>query len=124
MRSFILMLFAVVGLTAGAFAQERSTVAAAPGKKEVVESKTSGNYSFTMPEGITRQEVEDNSKYYTRYFTVKYSESDRKVSIAMVTNDEKSRHVIIRFMVACGVSTITMDGKEYPLEDFFTNFML
>ena len=95
------------------FAQDRSTVATAQTKTELVASKSSGKYFITLPDGMTASEVAENSKFYTRIFTISFDE-----------NSDKSRLVIVRFLTSCGVQSVMVEGREMMLEDFFTNFML
>lgn len=123
MRSVFILLVACLGLISTSFAQEKSTVAEATNKAEIAASKEAGIYRFIMPEGTTDETIVENSKYYTRYFTTSYDVSTRVVTITMVQNDNKNRHVIVRFFGACGIQSIQMEGKEYMTEDFFTKFM-
>ncbi len=105
-------------------AQDRSTVAAAQSKTELAASKSSGKYLITLPDGMTASEVAENSKFYTRIFTISFDEKTDIATITMIENSDKSRHVIVRFLTSCGVQSVLVDGREMILEDFFTNFML
>lgn len=106
------------------FAQDRSTVATAQSKTELAASKSSGKYLITLPDGMTANEVAENSKFYTRVFTISFDENTDIATITMIENSDKSRHVIVRFLTSCGVQSVLVDGHEMMLEDFFTNLML
>lgn len=112
-----------MGLSVSVLGQESTKTALSKSKSEVTLSKTSGNYSFTLPAGTTAATVEQNAKYYTHYFTVNYTESTKEAKITMLTNDEKSRHVICRFLIASGVETINMEGKVLPIEEFYQMYL-
>ncbi len=107
-----------------AFAQDRSTVATAQSKTELAASKSSGKYLITLPDGMTDTEVAENSKFYTRIFTISFDEKSDVATITMIENSDKARHVIVRFLTSCGVQSVMVDEREMMLEDFFTNFML
>jgi hypothetical protein len=66
-----------------------------------------------MPNSTSSSSIEQNSKYYTIYFSVKFNEINHEVDISMITNDEKSRHILCRFLVSSGIEKINLDGKNY-----------
>ncbi len=113
----------MLGLSITAIGQEKSKTALSKGAIEISKSKENGNYSFTLPKGISAATIEQNAKSYTMYFKVNYNEGTQEAHITMVTNDEKSRHVICRFMISSGIEKINVDGKEIMLEDFFTTYL-
>ena len=123
MNKLFLSAVLFLGLSITAFGQEKSKVAVSKGKAEVVNSKSTGVYHFTLPAGTTAENVEKNALYYKIYFTVSYVESTHEATFTMLTNDEKSRHVISRFMSASGIESVQVDGKDFTLEDFFVNFV-
>lgn len=95
-------------------------------KKAKVESaakfeagKSSGTYEFQLPASATAESVKKNSSYYTQYFTVNFDDKTKNAKVKMVQTDEKAKHVIVRFLVANGVTEVTMDGKDYHVEDFY-----
>ena len=109
----------LLGISVFSFGQESPKTAFAKSKAEMTQSKTSGNYSFTLPKGTTSTTVEQNAKYYTHYFTVNYTESSQEAKITMITNDEKSRHIICRFLIASGVEKVNVEGKSMSVEEFY-----
>ena len=124
MKTIFAVLTTVFLAGTSVFAQDRSTVATAQTKTELVASKSSGKYFITLPDGMTASEVAENSKFYTRIFTISFDEKSDIATITMIENSDKSRHVIVRFLTSCGVQSVMVDGREMMLEDFFTNFML
>lgn len=123
MRTLFLTFLAFITLSSLSFAQESIKFATAQSKADLAISKESGIYVFVLPKGITQEEVIKNSKYYLHYFTVEFSEKTNEAKIVMVSNDEKSRHVIIRFLTACGAQNIIVDGRTMPNEEFFVTFI-
>jgi len=123
MNNFFFTAALFLGLSISAFGQESLKLAMSKSASELATSKLNGNYSFILPKGTTAADVETSAKYYTLYFKVNYNESTQESSIVMVTNDEKSRHVICRFMSASKVDKINVDGKEFTLEDFFVAYL-
>ena len=113
----------LLGLSITAIGQEKSKIATTKGATELTKSKESGNYSFTLPKEVTAITVEQNAKSYVMYFRLDFNETTHEALIKMITNDEKSRHVICRFMISSGIEQISVDGKEMIIEDFFTTFL-
>jgi type II secretory pathway component PulK len=122
MKTLFLTLVAAIFSTTLSFAQENST-ASAQTKTELAASKESGKYLLVLPAGISAEQVNKSSKYYTHYFTVEFNESSREAKITMVSNDEMGRHVIVRFLASCGVQNVIVEGKTYLNEDFFLNYL-
>lgn len=102
--SFALIMF----LSVMTFAQELATST----KQELSSIKTEGKGSIVMPSTLTSDDVAKASKYYTHYFTVEFDETTHKATILMVDNTEKSRIVIVRFLSACGVESVSVDGES------------
>lgn len=124
MKSIFVLLTSLFLAGTSALAQDRSTVATAQSKAELTTSKSSGKYLITLPDGMTSEEVAENSKFYTRIFTISFDEKSDVATITMIENSDKSRHVIVRFLTSCGVQSVLVEGREMMLEDFFTNYML
>jgi hypothetical protein len=122
MRTLFLSVLTVVSMASVSFSQEINS-ASAQSKTELVSSKETGNYSFILGNKLTAEEVAKNAQYYVHYFTVVYSEKTNEAKITMVTNDEKNRHVVIRFLTACGIQNVIVDGRTLSTDEFFINFM-
>ena len=119
MNKLFLTAVILLSLSVKVVAQQATKTALAKGTSELVQSKSNGVYVFTLPKGTTAASVEQNAKYYTIYFKVNYVESTQEATITMVTNDEKSRHVICRFLIASGVEKVNMEGKDYSVDEFY-----
>ncbi len=104
------------------YAQETNS-ATAQSKTELISSKVSGNYSFIIGNKLSAEQVSKNAQYYVHYFTVTYSEKTNEALVKMVTNDEKNRHIVVRFLTACGIQNILVEGRTLAPEEFFNNYM-
>lgn len=123
MKRLFFSLLTVMSIASFSFAQDSKSTAVAQSSKDLVESKTSGNYIFTLPETVTSEDVAKNSKYYVHYFTVEFDDNTQQANIKMISNDDKSRHVIMRFLTANQIQNVQVDGKSYSLDQFFENYM-
>lgn len=110
-------------LGSSAIAQETNGIAIAPSKSEMAKGKENGNFTFVMPVGLTPEDVAQSAKYYTHYFTVDYDSSSRAAKIVMIVNDEKSRSVIVRFLISNNVQTVDVEGIMVSVYDFFENYL-
>lgn len=113
--------FSFIGITS--FAQQAPLKASAQSIEKVIESKSTGIYEFQMPSELKAEDVKKNAEYYTQYFTVDFNDATKKAVIKMVDNTEKSRMVIIRFMVSNNVKEIKMGETTYSVEKFYADFI-
>ena len=109
-------------LSIGVWGQENK-IAHTKGKTDIIQSKETGIYSFILPDSITSADVEINNKYYNQYFKVEFNELTNEAIIKMTKNDEKSKHLICRFLFASGVEKIIHEGKKMPVEEFFQTYI-
>jgi len=123
MNKLFLSAVLFLGLSITAIGQEEAGVAISKGTVELAKSKTSGVYHFTLPKGATSASVEEKAKYYLLYFKVTFVEATSEATITMVTNDEKSRQVICRFLTASKANHVTVDGKEITLDELYTTYL-
>lgn len=100
------------------FAQTATDIAQTKGAKALAASKVSGEFVFTLPSNITSEDVVQNAKYYTHYFSVQFDESSHEAKIVMNENTSKNRYVIARFLTVCGVKYLAVDGTNVELYDF------
>lgn len=119
----LFLILAVMFFSSFSFSQQGEKEALTSGKEELVKSRGIGVFSFVLPKGNTKETVSDNAKYYTMYFTVSYNSEKNEVKINMVNNDEKSRHVICRFLVASGTEKVIVEGNSLNVEEFFQNYL-
>jgi hypothetical protein len=95
----------------------------ATSKSDLKSGKISGEFVFNMPSGVSKNEINESAEYYTMYFLVEYIEKLHQVKIKMKTNDEKSRHVILRFFVSLNIRQIELEGEMLELELFYQNWL-
>jgi hypothetical protein len=120
-KLFFLITFLVFSFSS--FSQQSKNEAISLGKEDLVEAKKNGVFSFILPEGNTPEKVSENAKYYNMYFIVKFDVDRRDASLRMISNDEKSRRIICRFLSASGVEKVIVDGKVFQIEDYFQTFL-
>lgn len=123
MKRFFLTIILFFSAATFSFGQEKSKIAVSKPTSELAQAKSLGKYTFTLPSGTSSESVQQNAKYYAQYFTVDYTVGTNTANITMLTNDEKSRHIICRFLFASGVEKIEVDGKTLLVEDFYTTYM-
>ncbi len=122
MKKFLtIVLAAFLGGTA--FAQQAPAKAKVESAEKFAAAKSKGTYEFQLPESVTAESVKKTSAYYTQYFTVNFDEKTKKAKLTMVQTDDKAKHVIVRFLVSNNVKEITMDGKDYSVDDFHYKFI-
>jgi hypothetical protein len=123
MKTFYFIAVLFIGLSITAHSQDVSNLAIVKSKLEILKSKENGCYVFTLPKGTTKEKVEQSAKYYTIYFNVIFDEKTLEAKINMITNDEKSRHVICRFLASNEIEIINMEGQEFVIEEFYKQYM-
>ena len=123
MKALFFAILMTLGFSVTSVAQEKSTVAMGPTKTEIAAGKQSGNFTFILPEGVNADDVNQSAKYYTHYFTVEYSDKTRAAVLTMANNEEKSRSVIVRFLVANGVQKVSIDGTLVDINDLFEKYL-
>ena len=123
MKTFYFITVLFIGLSITAYSQNSSNLAFVKSKSDILKSKENGCYIFTLPKGTSKEKVEQSAKYYTIYFNVIFDETTLEAKINMITNDEKVRHVICRFLVSTDVEIINMEGQEFVIEEFYKQYM-
>jgi hypothetical protein len=83
----------------------------------------SGNYSFVIPKNISKADVAESAEYYTMYFDVNFDEDAHRVEIKMKINDERSKHVIVRFFVSLDLKEVDMNGQIIPIEKYYQTYI-
>jgi hypothetical protein len=104
------------------FAQEKMFVTVAS-KSAILEGKSTGKFMFIFPEGISKEDVDKSAAYYIHNFTVNYDVKTKVAEINMVSNDERSRRVIVRFLSACGIQKINLEGNLLDLFPFYESYL-
>ena len=92
-------------------------------KASLLSGKENGKIQITLPESVVKENVEEYGKYYLKMFTIGFDEKSHLATFNMVTNDENSRRVIIRFLSANQIQSIVVENKIFTLGDFYENFL-
>ncbi len=120
MKRLLSIVFVFIGL--GCFAQMRSDVAQAQDVPALTESKTNGVYIFIMPDR-SAEDIEKGAKYYTHYFTVSFDDDTDKATITLSENDERSRMVLSRFLIASGFRYVQVGEEKMEVSNFAGKFL-
>lgn len=123
MKKLISTLAFVLGVVALSFAQDAKNTAVSQGAQELANSKDTGVYVYTLPEGVTQEEVTKMASYYPDYFTVSYDASSREASVEITGETAPSTQVMLRFLSGCGVMYVDVDGDSHQLNLFYADFV-
>lgn len=123
MKKLISTLAFVLGVVALSFAQDAKNTAISQGAKELANSKESGTYVYTMPEGTTQEEVAKAASYYPDFFTVSYDASSREATVEITGEQAPSSQVMLRFLSGCGVMYVDVDGDSHQLNLFYADYV-
>lgn len=121
MKSLFTLLILFIGFSSSVFAQE--SIAKSNGDAALLKSKLSGVYEFTLPDNITQEDVDKKIKYYTYYMTADFNETTHKVTLTMNENASSNRYVIGRFLTACNVKEVDVDGKRLIMDEFVKSYL-
>lgn len=104
------------------FAQTVNT-ASCSSSKQLKEGVSSGKIEVILPSHLTPEDVASYAKYYEPFFFVDFNSKNHTATFQMVSNTAESRRVILRFLSANQIQTITVDGRSYQLQDFYQKFL-
>ena len=105
-----------------AFSQAANT-ASCSSLNNLKEGVASGRIEVILPSHLSPEEVASFAKYYEPFFYVDFNSKNHVATFQMVSNTSDARRVIIRFLAANQIQTVTIEGKSYPLQDFYQNFL-
>ncbi len=114
---FLIVLFVLV--SGFSFSQDKIFEAKVAKTADFADNKSKGEFYFTFPAATDKQVIAKNAAFYTEYFSVQFDERSKLVSIKMVQNDEKSRHIISRFLISNKITQVEMDGTLYKVDEFY-----
>ena len=118
------VLFGFFFLLSGSFAfSQAANTASCTSVKNLKEGVSSGHIEVTLPSHLTPDEVASYAKYYEPFFLVDFNVKNHVATFQMVSNTSDARRVIIRFLAANQIQTVTIEGKSYQLQDFYQNFL-
>lgn len=98
-------------------------VAVVKSSADLLSIKESGKGKITLPQNLTAEQVKNAAQYYPKHFTVDFDNSTKVATINMVTNDEMSRHIIVRFLAGCNIQTINVAGEDVNRDFLFERFL-
>ena len=123
MKKLISTLAFVLGLVALSFAQDAKNTAMSQGADELAKSKNSGTYVYTLPDGITEEQVTKAASYYPDNFTVSFEASTGEATVEITGDHARSSQIMIRFLSGCGVRYVDVDGENHELYAFYTDYL-
>jgi hypothetical protein len=92
-------------------------------EEALLKSVAAGSISMILPEGVSADDVQLYSKYYTSNFETEFDSGSSKVTFNMVQNDAKSRMVIMRFLGANKIANVKVGTKTLSVLDFYNNYL-
>lgn len=98
-------------------------IASCASKASLIEGKNNGKIMLHLPQSVTADEVKENAVYYERSFTVAFDEKSHDATFQMLVNDPNTRRVILRFLAASQIQSVTVEGKTYSSSEFYENFL-
>jgi len=123
MMKLIYSLVLMVCMTSLTYAQEVENVVKSNGKRELVKSKTTGEYQFFFDSERTKESVEKAASYYVSNFTVNFDPEANKVTLKMVENNVTSRTKVARFLAVNQIMFIEIDGATIGLSEFTESYL-
>lgn len=123
MKKLFFSFIAVFAFALTASAQEAVSIAKSEGKVALEQSKSSGSYMFEFPADISDERVVKSTGYYESYFAVDYDEEKNIAKIKLVYNEVDSRVVIMRFLVASGITHVEIDGTNITVYEFLEQYL-
>lgn len=123
MKNLLFSLIAIVTFAFTASAQETMSIAKSEGKAGLEQSKVSGAYTFEFPADVSDETVVKSTEYYNTYFTVDYDAKKNIAKINMLYNETESRVVIMRFLVASGITHVDIDGSNVSVYEFLEKYL-
>ena len=119
----ILILFLILSSISYSQSVSKKYSASSDETTSIISQKEKGEFSFVFPIEIREDQIKKNAAYYTEFFTVNYVSKTKIVTIKMNQNDEQSRHIIKRFLVANNINSIKLNAKEYSVDDFYSTYI-
>jgi len=115
----IILMFSVNTL----FSQEDSGIATVNTKAEALALKTTGKLKIKMPSVSSKEDVVKSASYYVHNFLVDFDNESKIAEVIMVTNDSRNRQIIVRFLSACAIQQINIEGELIELSPFYERYL-
>lgn len=110
-------------LTAATFAQSGVTFTDAT---DGYNKLTAKEFHFVFDNDVTLEKINTNSTYYTDYYTVTATQGASTIDVVITLKEdtEMARRVVSRFFVSLEIRQITVNGKEYEIQEFTSTYLL
>lgn len=105
------------------FSQEDSGIATVNTKAEALALKTTGKLKIKMPSVSSKEDVVKSASYYVHNFLVDFDNESKIAEVIMVTNDSRNRQIIVRFLSACAIQQINIEGELIELSPFYERYL-
>ena len=92
-------------------------------KESLIKGVQSGLIELTLPENISKSDVEKYGSYYKNSFIISFDEKSHLATIKMVENTSNNRRVILRFLSANQIQNVVVEDKSFLVNDFYENFL-
>ena len=92
-------------------------------KESLIKVVQSGLIELTLPENISKSDVEKYGSYYKNSFSISFDEKSHLATIKMVENTSNNRRVILRFLSANQIQNVVVEDKSFLVNDFYENFL-
>jgi hypothetical protein len=119
----LLFFFLFAGATSSFFSQETFIVGRSQSVSELVQSKSSGVYTFYFPASISKEKIETAANYYPTYFTYSINEVENSIKITLLENTLNNRRIIMRFLMSSRLQKINVEDTELLVQDFFESYL-
>lgn len=111
----------VLGLVFAGFtlnAQEGISIKSA----QVHQAYKTGEFTITVPEDITSEQVDKLKGYYTEYFSVTFDENKDVLSFIVNKDKEGAFRVVNRMLVGLNLKTFMVDGESMTFEQLYVKY--
>jgi hypothetical protein len=118
----ILFLIFVSGISSQIAAQ-KSTAKVLWNEKEMALEATKGHFQWVLPMEIDSAQISNTAKYYVQSFTYSFNQEKRTMDVYSIGNSDDARRVMLRFLGANQIQTISFNGTDYALYRFYDLYM-
>ena len=91
--------------------------------KQLIQSKLNGTFTFTMGADVTSDKIAEVSKYYSETLNISFDSNTSKVLVKLFNNDEQSRMIIGRFLIASGASNVHIGDEFITVGAFMEKYL-
>lgn len=89
---------------------------------QVHQAFKSGDFTITVPEDVTAEQVESLEGYYKDYFTVAFNANTNQLSFKLNKENAASFRVVNRMMVGLNLKKFIVDGQEMTFDEMYEKY--